>query len=90
MYLQQVYTDTLNKSLGESGYREESGAKCVFCGVFNTAPFRYSGLISSPKKIYIGKRKKKIDPAERLREYIRKVYGDINGKKKKKKVEKKS
>tara|TARA_R110000824_G_scaffold394282_1_gene593950 strand:+ start:2344 stop:2604 length:261 start_codon:yes stop_codon:yes gene_type:complete len=86
-----VYTDTLNKDLGESGYREESAGLGIYFGA-NTVPFlSISDIrISSPKKIYIGKRKKKMDPAERLRRYIELKYGKLSDNKKKKNVEKKS
>lgn len=86
-----MYTDTLNKDLGESGYREESAGLGIYFGA-NTVPFlSISDIrISSPKKIYIGKRKKKMDPAERLRRYIELKYGKLSDNKKKKNVEKKS
>jgi len=88
-----VYTDTLNKDLGESGYREESADLSIRFGA-NTVPFLSVSdvRISSPKKIYIGKRKKKkMDPAERLRRYVELKYGKIgDNKKKNKNVEKKS
>ena len=86
-----MYTDTLNKDLGESGYREESADLSIRFGA-NTVPFlSISDIrISSPKKIYIGKRKKKMDPAERLRRYIELKYGKLSDNKKKKNVEKKS
>ena len=88
-----MYTDTLNKDLGESGYREESADLSIRFGA-NTVPFLSVSdvRISSPKKIYIGKRKKKkMDPAERLRRYVELKYGKIgDNKKKNKNVEKKS
>ena len=93
MYLQRVYTDTLNKDLGESGYREESADLSIRFGA-NTVPFLSVSdvRISSPKKNYIGKRKKKkIDPAERLKRYVELKYGKMSdNKKKNKNVEKKS
>ena len=88
-----MYTDTLNKDLGESGYREESADLSIRFGA-NTVPFLSVSdvRISSPKKNYIGKRKKKkMDPAERLRRYVELKYGKIgDNKKKNKNVEKKS
>ena len=87
-----MYIDTLNKNLGESGYRKESAGISICFGA-NTVPFLSISdvRISSPKKNYIGKRKKKIDPAERLRRYVELKYGKMSDtKKKKKKVEKKS
>ena len=93
MYLWQVYIDTLNKDLGESGYREESADLSIRFGA-NTVPFLSvsDARISSPKKNYIGKRKKKkIGPTERLRRYVELKYGKIgDNKKKNKNVEKKS
>ena len=87
-----MYIDTLNKNLGESGYRKESAGISICFGA-NTVPFLSISdvRISSPKKNYIGKRKKKIDPAERLRRYFELKYGKMSDtKKKKKNVEKKS
>ena len=87
-----MYIDTLNKNLGESGYRKESAGISICFGA-NTVPFLSISdvRISSPKKNYIGKRKKKIDPAERLRRYVELKYGKMSDtKKKKKNVEKKS
>ena len=88
-----MYTDTLNKDLGEAGYRKESADLSIRFGA-NTVPFLSVSdvRISSPKKIYIGKRKKKkIGPTERLRRYVELKYGKIgDNKKKNKNVEKKS
>ena len=86
-----MYIDTLNKNLGESGYRKESAGISICFGA-NTAPFlSISDIrISSPKKTFIRK-KKKMDPAERLRRYVELKYGKMSDtKKKKKNVEKKS
>ena len=84
-----MYTDTLNNNLGEFGYREVPTETMMRFGVHT--PFLSASLnrISSPKKTFIRK-KKKMDPAERLRRYVELKYGKMSDTKKKKKVEKKS
>ena len=75
--------------MGESDGREISAVDKMRFGVHLT-PFLSASLnrISSPKKTFIRK-KKKMDPAERLRRYVELKYGKLNVKKKKR-VEKKS
>ena len=82
-----MFTDILNKGLGEFGHRETPTATNMrFYGDKTSFLFAFLSRISSPKKFPSPKRK--LTPEERLRRYVQLKYGKLNVKKKI--VEKKS